>query len=275
MIESNRMNYFRNHQDKLRVACYQGLLDHVKCSASNVSKNFETKERLGDLFILPSTYIGSPRYMQQYYQDAMAIMRHTGKPDLFITMTCNPKWKELKEIFKKFPEGTTPNDIPNITVRLFYAKFKMLLNDIIKHNIFGQVLSHVYSIEFQKRGLPHAHIIVTLHPNDKMTCPETIDKHISAEIPSSENLKLQKLVIKHMLHGPHTEKSPCLDKNKNLCKKKFPKPFRDSTIFMKDKYPEYKRRNNISNNHIYHLKRSNKRSSVYRCYGSERDSERR
>ena len=33
MIESNRMNYFRNHQDKLRVACYQGLLDHVKCSA--------------------------------------------------------------------------------------------------------------------------------------------------------------------------------------------------------------------------------------------------
>ena len=67
----------------------------------------------------------------------------------------------------------------------------MLLNDIIKHNIFGQVLSHVYSIEFQKRSLPHAHIIVTLHPNDKMTCRETIDKHISAEIPSSENFKLQ------------------------------------------------------------------------------------
>ena len=93
-----------------------------------------------------------------------------------------------------------------------------------------------------------------------MTCPETIYEHISAQIPSSENLKLQKLVIKHinMLHGPHTEKSPWLDKNKNLCKKKIPNPFRDSTIFMKDKYPEYKRRNNISDNHIYHLKRSKK-----------------
>ena len=133
--------------------------------------------------------------MQQYYQDAMAIMRHTGKPDLFLTMTCNPKWEELKEILKKFPEGTTPNDIPNITVRLFYAKFKMLLNDIIKHNIFVQVLSHVFSIEFQKRGLPRAHIIVTLHPNNKFVSPEAIDEHISAEIPSSENLKLQKLVI--------------------------------------------------------------------------------
>ena len=152
-------------------------------------------------------------------------------------MTCNSKWKELKEIFKKFPERTTPNDIPNITVRLFYAKFKMLLNDIIKHNIFGQVLSHLFLIEFQRRGLPHAHIIVTLHPNDKLVCPEAIDRYISAEILFSENLILQKLVIKRMLHGPHTDK---------CARKKY-----YSTIFKKDKYPKYKRRNNISDNHIY------------------------
>ena len=90
-----------------------------------------------------------------------------------------------------------------------------MLNDIIKHSIFCQVLSHVYSIEFQKRSLPHAHIIVTLHRMIKWH-PETIEKHISAEIPSSENLKLQKLIIKHMLHGPHTEKSPCLDKKQKF-----------------------------------------------------------
>ena len=118
------------------------------------------------------------------------------------------------------------------------------------------VLSHVFSIEFQKRGLPHAQIIVTLHPNDKLVCPDAIDKYISTEIPSSENLILQKLVIKHMLHGPHTDKSACFDKKK-LCIKEFPK-FCDCTIFKKDKYPEYKRRNNISDNHIYDFKRSNK-----------------
>ena len=56
----------------------------------------------------------------------------------------------------------------------------MLLNDIIKHNIFGQVLSRVFSIEFQIRRLPHAHLTVTLHPNDKLVCPEAIDKYISA-----------------------------------------------------------------------------------------------
>lgn len=57
MVESNRMNFFRNNQKQLRIECYQGLLDHVKNSASNISKNFEVKERLGNIFILPATYI--------------------------------------------------------------------------------------------------------------------------------------------------------------------------------------------------------------------------
>ena len=35
--------------------------------------------------------------MMQNYQDAMAILRMKGKPDLFITMTCNPNWREIKD----------------------------------------------------------------------------------------------------------------------------------------------------------------------------------
>ena len=225
MIESNRMNYFRNKQDNLRVECYQGLLDHVIASASNNSKNFQKKERLGNHFILPATYIGSPRYMQQNYQDAMAIMRSVGRPDLFITMTCNPKWKEIKEVLKKFSPGTTPNDIPNITVRLFYTKFKSLLEDVTKYKVFGNVIAHIFTIEFKKRGLPHAHILLTLKPSQKLITPEIINKYISAEIPSHDK-ELQKLVIKHMLHGPHTTKSPCYIENKVICKKNFLKRFK-------------------------------------------------
>ena len=33
--------------------------------------------------------------MYQLYQDAMSIVSHFGKPDLFITFTCNPKWPEI------------------------------------------------------------------------------------------------------------------------------------------------------------------------------------
>jgi len=35
--------------------------------------------------------------MLQNYQDAMAIVNKFGKPNLFITMTCNPKWHEIEE----------------------------------------------------------------------------------------------------------------------------------------------------------------------------------
>lgn len=234
MVENNRMNYFRQNQKQLRIECYQGLLDHVMRSASNISNNFE-KERIGNLFILPSTYIGSPRYMQQHYHDAMAICRSVNsKIDLFMTITCNPKWKELKEVLKQFPPNTTPNDIPNITVRLFNLKFKDILNDIVKHKLFGTVIAYIYTIEFQKRGLPHAHLVITLHQKDKLLTPQAIDKHISAEIPSDDD-DLRKLVIKHMLRGPHKANSPCLVK-KNKCKSNFPKNFQTSTVFQKSGY---------------------------------------
>lgn len=48
--------------------------------------------------ILTPFYVGSDRYMWTQYQDLMAIVRALGKPDLFITITCNPKWCEITEL---------------------------------------------------------------------------------------------------------------------------------------------------------------------------------
>ena len=86
---------------------------------------------------------------------------------------------------------------------------------------------------------------MTLHPENKIMTPNMIDKFISAEIPNNDNKDLQKLVIKHMLHGPHTNKSPCIIKDQPLCKKKFPKQFCESTI-LKD--IEYRRQDNSVDN---------------------------
>ncbi|RWS00631.1 uncharacterized protein B4U80_11542, partial [Leptotrombidium deliense] len=132
----------------------------------------------------------------------MAISRKIGRPDLFITMTCNPKWPEIQRYLKSLPKGLTANDIPHFTCRLFYQKILSLIKDL--ENVFGTVRAYVYTIEFQKRGLPHMHFLVTL--KNKLLNADDIDNFIRAEIPDKSKFpKLWYKVTKHMLHGPRTD----------------------------------------------------------------------
>ncbi|CAI6358556.1 unnamed protein product [Macrosiphum euphorbiae] len=57
------------------------------------------------------------------------------------------------------------------------------MNLLTKNYIFGEVQSWVYSIEWQKRGLPHAHILIWL--KNKIHADQ-IDKIISAEFPDPD-----------------------------------------------------------------------------------------
>ena len=53
--------------------------------------------RTGRMVILISTFQGSPLAMHHNYQDDMAMISKYGKPDLFLTFTCKPKWSEITE----------------------------------------------------------------------------------------------------------------------------------------------------------------------------------
>ena len=60
----------------------------------------------------------------------------------------------------------------------------------------------MYTIEFQKRGLPHVHLIVWLDKNGPLGADE-IDKLISAQLPdpSIDPIGFQ-AVSTFMIHGP-------------------------------------------------------------------------
>ena len=53
--------------------------------------------KVGRRIILPASFIGGLRDMRKRYMDAMALVQCFGKPDIFLTMTCNPNWLEIKQ----------------------------------------------------------------------------------------------------------------------------------------------------------------------------------
>ena len=96
-------------------------------------------------------------------------------------------------------------------------------------------------------------MLFLLDYKNKLTSPDNIDKYISAEIPSIDH-ELQEFVLKHMLHGPHTDYSPCYDEEKNQCFRKFPKQFREFTEFKKNGLPKYRRKDNGNAGYVYNKK---------------------
>ncbi|CAN0898465.1 ATP-dependent DNA helicase PIF1 [Linum grandiflorum] len=165
-IEQNRLTYLRLNQTKLRSDIYKGLYDAM---------------HHGDL---DARNLGSVRYMQQLYHDAMAVTHYYNNPDLFITFT------------------------------------------------------------FQKRGLPHVHIILWLQDIYKPTTPAKVDHIISAELPDPQHDPVgYDAVTKFMLHGPCGDTHPtCPCMKNNKCSKYFPKPYASETTFDEHGHVTYRRR---------------------------------
>ncbi|XP_043469424.1 uncharacterized protein LOC122503067 [Leptopilina heterotoma] len=223
-IEKDRLQFCANNQAQLRSETYQGLIDYLQ------NNELENDVHVGKMLILPSTFIGSPRNMMQQYQDAMAIVGRHGRPDLFITMTCNPNWKEIQE--NLLPHQTA-SDRPDIVTRVFALKVKQLLNVIVDNKLFGEVKSYVYVIEFQKRGLPHIHLLVILKENSKILTVESVDRYISAEIPDENiNPSLHNIIMQNNIHGPCGDW--CLIDGK--CSKNFPKSYQEETTIEENCY---------------------------------------
>jgi len=99
-IEQNRLKYLHLNKKKFHVDLYQGLQDAI---ATDDNSAAAIRRRI----ILPSTFTVGPHHMVQNYQDAMAICRWVGCPDVFVTFTCNPQWLEIK---RALPLGQQPQD---------------------------------------------------------------------------------------------------------------------------------------------------------------------
>jgi len=187
----------------------------------------------GLAYYLPATFTGAPRYMRNMYLDVMTLCKHFGFPDYFITFTCNPKWPEVIRFCGE--RNLRADDRPGIICKIFKMKLDSLMLDLTKKKLFGKtrtckkflirfiysymisiiifdnynnyyvfcVIAAMYTIEFQKRGLPHAHILIWLDSKCKLTKAEHIDKVISVEIPDKlKDFELFEVIKESMVLGP-------------------------------------------------------------------------
>jgi hypothetical protein len=168
----------------------------------------------------------------------LALPREFGKPDLFITMTCNPQWKEITSALA---EGQEAYERPDLIARVFHMKMHALLHEVTKNRLFGPCKAHNYVVEFQTRGLPHMHLLIYLE--EKITTSERIDTIISAELPNSTyNPILFDIITRHNIH--ECSRNHCLDEQ-GQCRKHFPKTISEQTVIRTDGWPDYRRRDTV------------------------------
>jgi hypothetical protein len=237
-VESRNAQF---HRSPKQQAKYRGC--RVAAFEDQLSSGVPASDIGQPVIRLPSSFVGSARFYQQLYLDAMALPKKFGKPDLFITMTCNPHWPEIRNALPPNSHWKHHMDIVN---RVFALKSRQFIKEIVKDDIFGPVLAYVCRIEWQARGMPHAHMLFILR--DKVMSPRHIDAIISAELPDPEREPmLFSLVTTHMLHGRCDMDTSCGCRRNASdvlcdCVRGYPKDMSKETVVIPDGYPKYRRR---------------------------------
>lgn len=148
-VEDERLDYIRRGREKQYQTLQQQQARDGMLSGDGSITEFERG------ITLPSSFLGSRAWASQQVADSLAICRAKGKSSFFITITTNPNWPEIKSQLRP---GQSASDIPTIVCRVFKARLE---NAIAKMKLkFGTIVYMVRVIEFQKRGLPHAHIVL-------------------------------------------------------------------------------------------------------------------
>jgi hypothetical protein len=269
-MEAQTLHFLRLHQNQLRADTYQNVSKYVQMTRSLLPRAqglppvgegaLLDPGPCGAPVVLPCSFKGSPRQLQQNFQDAMTIVRKIGRPDYFITFTANPQWPEVRKALEQCGQRD-PSSRPDLVARIFLLRLKALLADLTdcksvasvgtsSRNVLGKVLGFTWVVEFQKRGLPHAHILLIVDKEDRPSTSSHVDARVCAELPSeATHPRLRAIVLRTMIHGPCgylAPKAPCCAGG--TCDKKYPREFQPVTEMQDNGYPLYRRRDTALRN---------------------------
>ena len=142
------------------------------------------KEKIGRIYQMPKTSRQSSKNINLNITRAMAIRKAVNpKCGMFVTFTFNCKCVEIVELIGA---SANPADYPDLCCRAASVKFRQMLKLLTGPNgLLGPVKAYVWSLEYQKRGNKHWHLVLMNDPDDPVdpNTSEYVDHYISAQIP--------------------------------------------------------------------------------------------
>ena len=246
-IENEKLMYLKNSKiTQKQIGKYRSIKKYID-EHQNVSEVTTDAPQY-----MPSSFLGSESHYRKLFYNCMHVATKIHNPDLFITMSANTKWEEITNNLKFYENS---HDRPDIVDREFKLKLDSLLDDICNKGVLGHTVALCYAIGYQKRGLPHAHIVLFFDKDNRPKNIDEWDKLIWSYLPNLEQDPiLFNLVTDLYLHGPCSAKY-CVVNGK--CKRHFPKKFENKTRMDENGNIIMKRSDDGSSTHKYINKKDN------------------
>jgi hypothetical protein len=118
----------------------QGIVD---CLALG---DFDAR-KVGKRIVLSKDFPNSDRDVHSCFMDAVALVARYGRPNFFVTMTCNPYWPKISN---QLLPRQTPQDRLDLVARVYHANLCDLHDFMIVKGHFGKVAALAHVTEFQK-----------------------------------------------------------------------------------------------------------------------------
>ena len=150
-VEDERLSYIRRALQKqiAQVEEFQNF------DSAEVYQQGHLEPYIYHGIILPASFLGSRAWAASEVADSLALCRAKGKPSFFITIMTNLNWPEIRS---NLAPGQTASDITVVVCRVFKARLEMAIKTTRRY--FCTIIYLIRVIEFQKRGLPHAHLVI-------------------------------------------------------------------------------------------------------------------
>lgn len=234
-----RVSFWKKDEVQGRIASYREYDNAIQSSMDTTD--------IGRQY-LPAGVNGSKRKSKMQVNNAMHLVDVYGKADYFVTLTTNPNWPEIQ---RHLLQNQTAFDRPDIVNRVFKIKLGQVMKKLRRGDYFGGFPREyeVKVIEFQIRGLPHAHIAI------KYSYPENhnLFQYVKAVIPpvsensTDEEKRIHQIICQHNLHKNdghlcslnRGKTYTCREETHVVCKRNFPKKLSAINTFDDRGYPIY------------------------------------